>query len=616
MLGQLISHYKILEKLGEGGMGIVYKSEDTTLKRIVALKFLPSHLSSSEQDKARFTKEAQAASALNHPNVCTIHAIEEHDGQMFIVMEFVDGQTLREKRGTFSFKQAIEFGIQIAEGLAAAHEKGIVHRDIKPDNIMIRKDGIVQIMDFGLAKFRESGSKITRLTKEGSTVGTAGYMSPEQIQGQDTDHRSDIFSFGVLLYELLTGQLPFRGVHETALAYEIVNVDAPPMSSLKPEIDPSLDAIVLECLEKDPRERTQSVAQVSLDLKRYKRESNRSQATRTIVARQYHTTTKTETVETHHQEQSTKRFVFPTLTILLGIAVLVMSWMMWKKLPESNQSVMRFSIDIPSTAPIGGGNSALDISPDSKYLVYASQLTNLTQLYLRRMDQLDATPISGTEGASYPCFSPDGQWVAFQVGDKLKKISVFGGAPEDICGTSGTIRGAWWGLNNEVYYGHLNKGIMRVSAQGGVPEAVSTLDSDAGEISHRFPQILEDGKTIIYTIKLNSIATFDEALIAAERIGSKEKKILVRGGSNARYLPTGHLLYLRGGSFFAVAFDPEKLEVQGPPIQLFDGGWLNPFSGDGTFARSHGWIVKENSQRYLKKLAHFLTAPFRRIIKN
>jgi len=176
MIGQTISHYKILEKLGEGGMGVVYKAEDTKLKRMVALKFLPQHVSASEADKARFMQEAQAAAALNHPNICTIYGIEEHDGQTFIAMEFVDGQTLREKKGTVSFKQAVDIGIQLADGLAVAHEKGIVHRDIKPENIMIRKDGIAQIMDFGLAKLRASGSKITRLTKEGSTVGTAGYM--------------------------------------------------------------------------------------------------------------------------------------------------------------------------------------------------------------------------------------------------------------------------------------------------------------------------------------------------------------------------------------------------------------------------------------------------------
>ena len=282
MIGQTISSYRIVEKLGEGGMGIVYKAEDTKLDRPVALKFLPPHLAASEQDKARFIQEAKAASAINHPNICTIHDIQEHEDQIFIVMEYVDGQTLAEKKHNLSQKQSIEMGTQIADGLAAAHEKGIVHRDIKPENIMVRKDGIVQIMDFGLAKL----AGVSRLTKEGSTVGTAGYMSPEQVQGQDVDHRTDIFSLGVLLYEMFGGELPFKGVHETAMAYEIVNVDAAPLSSLRQEIDPQLDAIVLECLAKEPDERYQSAKEVSKELRRFKRESSRQRVSRISQVRQ------------------------------------------------------------------------------------------------------------------------------------------------------------------------------------------------------------------------------------------------------------------------------------------------------------------------------------------
>src|SRR3989338_536650 len=283
MIGSTISHYKILDKLGEGGMGIVYKAQDTRLDRLVALKFLPDHVAVGSAELERFVQEAKAAAGLSHPNICTIYGIEEAEKKHFIVMEFVDGQMLQEKKAALSMKQALDIGIQIADGLAAAHEKGIVHRDIKPENIMIRKDGRVQIMDFGLAKLRGA----SRLTKEGSTVGTAGYMSPGQNQGLEADHRKDIFSLGVLLYEMLTGQSPFKGVHETAIAYEIVNVDPPPMATVKPDLDPEIDAIILDCLAKDPADRYQSAAELARNLRRFKRESSRSRVTRTIAARHF-----------------------------------------------------------------------------------------------------------------------------------------------------------------------------------------------------------------------------------------------------------------------------------------------------------------------------------------
>jgi serine/threonine protein kinase len=281
MIGTTVSHYRIIEKLGEGGMGVVYKAQDTTLDRMVALKFLPSHVTASAEEKARFIQEAKAAASLAHPNICTIFGVEEQDGNTFIVMELVDGKTLNDIKDTVSFKQAVDIGMQIADGLAAAHEKGIVHRDIKPENIMIRKDGRVQIMDFGLAKLKG----VSRLTKEGTTVGTAGYMSPEQIQGHETDHRTDIFSLGVILYELFSGQSPFKGVHETAIIYEVVNVDPAPMSAIKPDINPELDSIVMECLAKEPLDRYQAAGEVARNLRRFKRESSKSRLSRTMTTR-------------------------------------------------------------------------------------------------------------------------------------------------------------------------------------------------------------------------------------------------------------------------------------------------------------------------------------------
>ena len=582
MIGQMISQYRILSKLGEGGMGVVYKARDENLDRFVALKFLPPGTASSGADRARFTLEAKAASSLTHPNVCTIHDIREHDGQMFIVMEYVEGQTLREKAGTIPLSQAVDIGIQLAEGLAAAHEKGITHRDVKPENIMVRKNGQVQIMDFGLAKLRG----VSRLTAAGSTIGTASYMSPEQVQGMDADHRSDIFSLGVVLYELFTGSLPFRGVHETALLYEIVNVDPAPMAALKPEIDPQLDAIVLECLAKEPSERYQSVAEVAKELRRFKRESTRSRITRTVAASQFTRTLREQAPAAPPAGRSPMTFLWPAVFVI-AIAAVVLVWNPLAHETAKARPVMRLSIDLPPTAVLHGGESALALSPDGKNLAYLGEIPNSQQIFIRRMKDLTVEPIPGTEGALEPSFSPDGQWVVYNARDKLMKVSIFGGAPEEICPTQGQTRGAWWAADNTVYFGHISRGISRVPASGGTPEAVTVLDSAAGEISHRFPQLLPDGKTVIFTIKQNNITSFDEAVIAAERLGSRERKVLIRGGTYGRYIPTGHLIYVSGKTIFAVPFDADRLEVKGSPVPIEEGAWLNRGSGQANLSFSN-----------------------------
>jgi eukaryotic-like serine/threonine-protein kinase len=279
MIGQTISHYRIVEKLGEGGMGVVYKAEDTKLKRIVAVKFLPRRLSVHGEERERFIQEAQAASALNHPNICIIHEIDEAEDESFIVMEYLDGVTLgewirkkAEQSGGYrklGIKETIDLAVQIAEGLEKAHEKGIIHRDVKSENIMVTGDGRAKIMDFGLAKLKG----VSKLTKAGSTVGTVAYMSPEQVEGIETDHRTDIFSFGVVFYEMLSGHVPFRAAHETAMMYEIINVEPQSLIDQHKGIEPELNRVVMKCLEKDREERYQSMREVAVDLKRYRRDS-------------------------------------------------------------------------------------------------------------------------------------------------------------------------------------------------------------------------------------------------------------------------------------------------------------------------------------------------------
>jgi serine/threonine-protein kinase len=589
MIGQTISHYTILEKLGQGGMGVVYKAQDTTLDRVVAVKFLPPHLAESAADKARFVQEAKAAAALNHPNVCSIYEISEHDGRMFIVMEFVDGETLRAKRGMLSLKQASDIGIQVADGLAAAHEKGIVHRDIKPENIMVRKDGIAQIMDFGLAKLRNASSQVNRLTKEGSTVGTAGYMSPEQVQGHDVDHRSDIFSFGVVLYEMFTGELPFKGVHETALAYEIVNVDPAPMSSVKPEIDPALDAIVLDCLEKDVKERCQSVAEVGRDLRRIRRESTRARASRVTAARPAIKVSRADAPAVSPERSRTSMLGYG-LALLIAVAGIA-AWILKPSSPSSAGAAlnpMRLSINLPEAFPLANTQAEVAISRDGKMLCYVgATASGVSQLFLHRLDQTTFEPIAGTDAAVSPAFSPDGRWIAFNnVAGKICKISIAGGVPEELSPAQIQTRGITWPTDDTLYAGSIGAGIFRVAAAGGDLVPATVIDTAAGELSHRFPQILPGGTAILYTVKPSNITSFNEALIAVERLGSGKRKILIRGATYARYVPSGQLLFVRGGAIYAQPFDVEALEVRGAPVVVAQGGWMFDGSGEASIALS------------------------------
>ena len=499
MIGQTFSHYSILERLGEGGMGVVYRARDTKLDRDVALKFLPLELTKDSSARERFIHEAKAASALSHPNVCAIHDIQDYEHQMFIVMDFVDGQTLREKQGSISFKQAIDIGIQVADGLAAAHEKGIVHRDIKPENIMIRKDGIAQVMDFGLAKLR---GNVTRLTKEGSTVGTAGYMSPEQVQGQDTDHRSDIFSFGVLLYELLTGQLPFKGVHETAVAYEIVNVDPAPMTSIKPEIDPQLDAIVLECLEKDPRERTQSIAQVALDLKKYKRDTSRQRASRITAARQISKTAEGAQIIEGHEASRGFPIAWIAAASVFFICAVTFGVMYFNRPPTEVRTINAYMLPpeklsfATHSGGLGGGHVAL--SPDGSMLTFvAVDSLGKTHLMVRALNALNAKELPATEGASYPFWSPDNRYIGFFQSGKMKKIEAAGGPSVTICDARDG-RGGSWNQDGVIVFSNSSDPIYEVPAAGGAAIAVTKRDPSRNEQTHRWPHFLPDGKHFLY----------------------------------------------------------------------------------------------------------------------
>ena len=594
MVGDIVSHYEILAKLGEGGMGVVYKARDTKLDRDVALKFLPAHLSSSDVDKARFMQEAKAASALNHPNVCTIYAIEEHEHQLFIAMECVDGQTLRDlvrsnHDSTLPIKRAIDIGIQIADGLAAAHEKGIVHRDIKPENIMIRKDGTAQIMDFGLARVRAEASKINRLTKEGSTIGTVVYMSPEQVQGQDADHRSDIFSLGVLLYELFTGQLPFKGVHETALMYEIVNVDAAPMSTRGSDVGPELDGIVLECLEKEPSERYQSAAEISKDLRRLRRGSGRERSNRITASQAVHGQPATTQAigASGGRPRPHRAWMLSTGILLMSCATLAFLYVRGSS-PE--RRVFRSSLLPPDTCLFvakGGGHIAL--SPDGSTIAFvAKDSGGVNMLWVRPFDGLSPRRLSTTEGAEYPFWSPDGRMLGFFADHKLKKIELSGTPAQNICDAPWGRGGTWNQDGVIVFSPTAYEPLLRVQASGGAAKVITTFDTTTQENTHRWPVFMPDGQHFLY---LARTANKEADVVYLASLDTTEKsRVLLHASSNVVY-SAGHLLFMRDQSLIAQAFDPTRCALSGEPSPVADRVCYEPAFNRGIFDASVNGVL-------------------------
>jgi len=625
MIGQTISHYNVLEKLGEGGMGVVYRARDTKLDRDVALKFLPAQLAGSDADRARFVQEAKAAASLDHPNICTVFGIEEvstDDGkQFFFAMAYVEGSTLREKMPLLSAKQALDLGIQVADGLAAAHEKGIVHRDIKPENIMVRRDGIVQVMDFGLAKLRASGSKITRLTKAGSTVGTAGYMSPEQVQGQETDHRSDIFSYGVLLYEMLTGQPPFKGVHETALAYEIVNVDPAPMTAVKPDLDPNLDAIVLDCLEKEPKERCQSVAEVARDLRKVKRESTRQRHSRVTAARPAYRQSgiapvMEETVDDRGAMPGARGTGGPWKWAALAFLLTTIGALAYHfagRTPQAAQTIRSFIPMPPNTYlknQMGGGHVAL--SPAGDRIAFVGvDTTGTSNLWVRSLNGLSAQMLSGTDGAAFPFWSPDGRMIAFFSGSKLKKIDAAGGTPFTICDASNPRSGSWSSSGVIVFSPSSGSdGLFKVQAAGGDPVQLTRTDTARNEATHRWPWFLPDGDHFLFFIRTSAAGSGSNSdSLCIGSVSTGEIRRFAHGISDAAYA-NGRLLYMRESALMAHPFDYEKATFTAEPVPV-----VQEIQYDSRFSRavftvsSNGLLLYQaGASRWGREIALFDTS--------
>ncbi|HSA93836.1 MAG TPA: protein kinase [Terriglobales bacterium] len=577
--GTKLGPYEIQSPLGAGGMGEVYRARDTRLERTVAIKVLPQHLSSDPERKQRFEREARAISSLNHPHICTLHDVGSQGGVDFLVMEHLEGETLAQKlfRGALPTQQLLKIGMEIADALDKAHRQGVVHRDLKPGNVMLTKSG-AKLLDFGLAKPTGAAapssaagataitapdpvSPVTPLTQQGMVVGTFQYMSPEQIEGKEADARTDIFALGAVLYEMATGRRAFDGKSQISVASAILEKEPEPISKAQPMTPPALEHVVKTCLAKDPEERWQSASDIVRELK-WIAEAPVAIAPLIPAA-----------PRKHWREWG--------LALLVGAAMVGASWWISARSSDRKQAPMHLRIaSAPGAIPGAGFHTqTFAISPDGNWIIYVVSRGGRQHLFLRELRESEGKLINGTEDAEYPFFSPDSLWIGFNSGNTLKKVPVSGGSPVAICtlpgafagGGTGFIGGAWGPDNTIVFIPQFNAGIWTVSAGGGTPRLLLKTDAQKDRIAYLFPQILPDNKGILFTSAPARAMKADEEDIAVLEPGAAEPRILIRGGNNGRYVRTGHLLYARGGALLAVPFDLSRLAVTGTPVSVTGG---------------------------------------------
>jgi Tol biopolymer transport system component len=548
-------------------MGEVYKARDSRLERTVAVKVLPSAMTSSPEARQRFEREARTISQLSHPHICALHDVGSQDGVEYLVMEYLEGETLSDRlaKGALPLEQTLRFGQEIADALDKAHRQGIVHRDLKPGNVMLTKSG-VKLLDFGLAKAIEAPaqpgtltSMPTRqgLTQEGTILGTFQYMAPEQLEGRDADARTDIFALGAVLYEMATGKKAFSGTSQASLISAIMKEDPAPITAVSPLTPPALDHIARKCLAKDPEDRWQSAADLRSEIKWISDGSQSALGAPAISRRRVRVT---------------------PAGAILGFALgAVLSWLVlygWLSRRPGREEVPSpawLSIIIPSDAPLAAyGAQTLAFSPDGSRLAYSAEQRGTTRLYLRSLGRLEATPVRDSDGATSAFFSPDSQWIAFFTGTRLMKVPVEGGVPQVIC-EANELRGGSWAPDGTIVFSTGTSGLRRVSASGGEPKVLLTPDTKKNETSFQWPNILPGEEAALFTI-----------LAGAPRIGIVSLKTGQRRelteGIGAYYAPSGHLVFVRQGSLFAAPFDLERLELVGPAISILDGVMIvSPF---------------------------------------
>ena len=580
--GTRLGPYEILAPLGAGGMGEVYRARDGKLGREVAIKVLPEEFTKHPEKLARFEREAKLLGALNHPGIATLHGLEESGGEPFLVMELVEGETLAERiaRGPLPVEEALSVSQQIAEALEAAHEKGVIHRDLKPANIKVDAEGQAKVLDFGLAKawgeeadgssssasLSQSPTLAHSGTQAGVILGTASYMSPEQAKGKGVDKRTDVFSFGVVLFEMLAGHKAFAGEDVSDVLASVIKLE-PEWQALPPGLDPRIQSLLRRSLRKDRKKRLQAIGDVRVEIEDILADppGSPSHTHRAVAA----------------PSRAPERVAW---AVALLLAVLAAGTLRRSEPPEP--VVTEFAVTLPAGERLTQATSRqLAFSPDASRLVYVAN----QQLYLREMDQLDAVPIRGTDvDPSGPFFSPDGQWVGFIEREVLKRVSLDGGAPLTVCAVEG-VRGASWGADDRIVFAD-PRGILRVSASGGTPEVVIPLEPNE-RVNEA--QVLPGGQAILFS--LGTLSSPRHGQIATQSLETGERKVHVASGADPRYVPTGHMVYALEETLVAAPFDLERLEVTGDPVPVLE----NVRRDYGAGSRAQATISASGSLAYV-----------------
>ncbi len=586
--GTRFGPYEIHSPLGAGGMGEVYQARDTKLNREVALKVLPENLATDPERMARFRREAQVLASLNHSNIAAIYGIEDTSNAPALIMELVEGVTLADRiaRGPIPVAEAIPIARQIADALEYAHEKGVTHRDLKPANIKITPDGKSKVLDFGLAKVLQpdlggssdpsSSPTFTGAhTLAGMILGTAAYMSPEQAKGKIVDRRTDIWAFGCVLYEMLTGTPAFEGETVTDTLAAIVRAE-PDWSRLPSDTPSKLRDLIQRCLRKDAKQRQQSMGDI-----------------RIALDEAFSADGPTSTPAQVQQQGRTggAAWILAALLILAIVAALA-GW--WQANRLSQRPIQRFELILaPGESFNFEGNPPVAISPDGTRVAYAARRGALAQIFVRSLDRLEAQPLAGTEGAIGPFFSPDGNWIGFVARGHLMKVPAFGGPVVDLARINNNSRGASWAPDGNIYASlSATLGLVRVPASGGTPQPLTTLDPQKKERTHRWPQVLPDGKNVLFTVgTADSPEFYDDSEIDVVSIATGKRTAILKGASMAAYVPTGHLIYARGGQLFAVPFDAGRLQVTGAATPIVSNVAADTSSGAAFFSVSNSDLI-------------------------